>query len=156
MTEEKILNLISLAKKKNELLNQIILLTKNQGEEIEGEKYEDLNRTLWKKDSIIKKIDKLDASFLEIFYKLKKENSIDDINELNVDDYPQLKELKKETKEIMSNLLTISMLDGKNNEAIKIKLKKAEKDLKKIRLGKRAYKGYNYKMTESLLIDKKK
>lgn len=156
MTEEKILNLTSLAKEKNKLLNKVILLTKKQRREIEEENYEDLSEILSEKDRIIKKIDELDASFLDIFYKLKNENSIDDINELNVDDYPQLKELKKETKKIMSNLLTLSMLDEKNNEAIKIKLKKAEKDLRKIRLGKRAYRGYNYKMAESLLIDKKK
>lgn len=156
MTEERILKLISLAKEKNKLLDDIIHITKRQEEEIQRDRYEDLNKSLREKDNIIKKIDELDRSFLEVFHELKMENSIEDINQLSIEKYPSLRELKKEVKQIMSNLMALSLIDGKNTESVKAKLKEAKEDLKKVRLGKKAYKGYNYKMSESMLIDEKK
>ncbi|NLX62344.1 MAG: hypothetical protein GXZ06_07565 [Tissierellia bacterium] len=156
MTEEKILKLISLAKEKNKLLDNIIQITKRQEEEIQEERYEDLNKSLKEKDSIINKINKLDRVFLETFHSIKRENSIGDINELSVEEYPALKELKEEVKEIMSNLTALSIIDDRNTEAVKNKLKEAKQDLKRIRLGKKAYKGYNYTEANSILIDEKK
>ena len=72
MTEEKILKLISLAKEKNKLLDEIIHITGRQEEEIKEERFEDLNRTLREKDNIISKIDELDRDFIEIFYSIKR------------------------------------------------------------------------------------
>lgn len=156
MVEERILQLISLAKEKNRLLNDIIQVTKRQMEEIKEERYLDLDKSLTEKDSIIHKIDEIDRLFLENFFKLKKENSIEDINELSVKEYPDLKKLKEEVKSIMSNLLTLSLLDEKNTESVKTKLKETEEDLKKIRLGKKAIQGYGYKESQGMLIDRKK
>lgn len=156
MIEERILQLISLAKDKNRLLNDIIQVTKRQMEEIREERYLDLDKSLTEKDNIIRKIDEIDKLFLENFYILKKENSIDDINQLSVEEYPDLKELKEEVKSIMSNLMALSLLDDKNTEFVKSKLKEAKEDLKKVRLGKKALKGYNYKESQGILIDKKK
>jgi len=156
MTEEKILKLISLAKEKNKLLDEIIHITGRQEEEIKEERFEDLNRTLREKDNIISKIDELDRDFIEIFYSIKKEHSIGDINELSLEEYPSLKELKEEVKQIMSNLMALSIIDGRNTEAVKNKLNQAKKELKKIRLGRKAYKGYNYVEPNSILIDEKK
>jgi len=156
MIEERILQLISLAKDKNRLLNDIIQVTKRQMEEIREERYLDLDKSLTEKDNIIRKIDEVDKLFLENFYILKKENSIDDINQLSVEEYPDLKELKEEVKSIMSNLMALSLLDDKNTEFVKSKLKEAKEDLKKVRLGKKALKGYNYKESQGILIDKKK
>lgn len=156
MSEERILKLISLAKEKNKLLDNIIYITKRQMKEIQEDRYEDLNRSLSEKDNIIKKIDELDRSFLEIFHELKKDHSVDDINQLSVEEYPSLKELKGEVKEIMSNLTALSLMDEKNTESIKAKLKEAKGELKKVRVGRKAYKGYNYKAAESMLIDEKK
>ncbi|HHV47307.1 MAG TPA: hypothetical protein GXX53_10505 [Tissierellia bacterium] len=156
MNEERILQLISLAREKNKLLNDFISITKRQMEEIEGERYLDLDRSLTEKDKIIKKIDEIDKLFLENFYKFKQENSIEDINELSIEEYPKLKELKEEVKSIMSNLLAISLLDEKNTESVRSKLKEAREDLKRVRLGRKAMKVYNYKESQGILIDKKK
>jgi len=156
MNEERILQLISLAREKNKLLYDFISITKRQMEEIEGERYLDLDRSLTEKDKIIKKIDEIDKLFLENFYKFKQENSIEDINELSIEEYPKLKELKEEVKSIMSNLLAISLLDEKNTESVRSKLKEAREDLKRVRLGRKAMKVYNYKESQGILIDKKK
>jgi len=115
-----------------------------------------LDRSLTEKDKIIKKIDEIDKLFLENFYKFKQENSIEDINELSIEEYPKLKELKEEVKSIMSNLLAISLLDEKNTESVRSKLKEAREDLKRVRLGRKAMKVYNYKESQGILIDKKK
>ena len=56
----------------------------------------------------------------------------------------------------MSNLMALSIIDGRNTEAVKNKLNQAKKELKKIRLGRKAYKGYNYVEPNSILIDEKK
>ncbi len=156
MNEERILQLISLAREKNKLLYDFISITKRQMEEIEGERYLNLDRSLTEKDKIIKKIDEIDKLFLENFYKFKQENSIEDINELSIEEYPKLKELKEEVKSIMSNLLAISLLDEKNTESVRSKLKEAREDLKRVRLGRKAMKVYNYKESQGILIDKKK
>ena len=76
MTEEKILKLISLAKEKNKLLDNIIQITKRQEEEIQEERYEDLNKSLKEKDSIINKINKLDRVFLETFHSIKRKTPL--------------------------------------------------------------------------------
>lgn len=156
MTKERIDRLIDLSRQKNQLLNKMLEVTEKQAREIGKEDFNDLDLSIRSKDDIIKRIDKLDKSFLEIFSQIKKDHNIEDINMLDIDEYPNLKELKKEVKKLSSTLLTLSLLDKENNESIRRKLEKAQYNLKNIKKGRKAYKGYNYKAVESMLIDEKK
>lgn len=156
MTKKSIDQLISLTKKKKQLLDNIINITRTQTGQIEKENMEDLDMSLNKKDNIIKQIDKLDREFLEVFSQIKKTHSVEDINQLDIEEYPNLKELKEVVQEVASTLLAISMIDKENSHSIKEKLEKTKLELKNIKKGRKAYRGYNTKTTESMLIDEKK
>ena len=117
---------------------------------------EKLNEILDEKDNIIKEINKLDISFLSIFSRIKKDENIQDIDQLDIKKYPNLKELKKIVKEVSSTLIAISLIDEENNKSMKKKLEETKMEIRKIKDGKKAYKGYNTTITESILIDEKK
>jgi predicted RND superfamily exporter protein len=156
MTKELIDELISIVKEKNRLMNEMYETTKTQKEQIKKEDMNSLDSILDKKDHIIKEIDKLDISFMTIFSQIKKEEAIENINELDKDRYPNLRELKEIVKEISSSLMAISLLDEENNKNIKEKLEATKMELRRIKDGKKAYKGYNKTIAGSMLIDEKK
>lgn len=156
MTKTKISELISITKEKDQLLNDMCNITKKQMKAIEKEDMENLNKIMDEKDSLMKKIDKLDLSFITVFSEIKKKHSIENLDELSLKDYPNLKELKDMVKEVSSTLLTLSLMDDNNTQAMKERLEQAKRDLRKVKEGKKAYKGYNASMTGSMLIDEKK
>lgn len=156
MTKTKISKLISITKEKDQLLNDMCNITKKQMKAIEKEDMENLNKIMDEKDSLMKKIDKLDLSFITVFSEIKKKHSIENLDELSLKDYPNLKELKDMVKEVSSTLLTLSLMDDNNTQAMKERLEQAKRDLRKVKEGKKAYKGYNASMTGSMLIDEKK
>ena len=156
MSYEKIDKLIDITRKKNKLLKDMLILTEKQKEQIDKDSYEGINRSLDEKDRIMKEIDKLDMSFLEIYNEIKRENAIKDINHLDSKLYPNLKELKKAVEEVTTTLSAISLLDKENTRAMRDKLESAKKELSKIKIGKKAYKGYNFRLEESMMIDEKK
>ncbi|SHD76718.1 Putative FlgN family protein (fragment) [[Clostridium] ultunense Esp] len=117
---------------------------------------ENLNRIMDEKDSLMKKIDELDLSFITIFSQIKKEHSIEGIDELSLEEYPNLTKLKEVVKEVSSTLMTISLMDDKNTGAMKERLEQTKIELRKLKEGKKAYKGYNPSMNGSMLIDEKK
>lgn len=148
--------LISLSKEKNQLINEIYGFTKAQKQEIEKEDINNLNKILDEKDKLIKKINKIDIEFLNIFSQIKKEEGVENIYDLDVNKYPNLKDLKNIVTEISSTLMAISLLDEENNKNMKKRLEQVKLELKRVKEGQRAYKGYNVPMTDSILIDEKK
>ena len=156
MTKELIDELISISKEKSQLLVEMQKITKGQREEIKEEDMENLNEILDKKDYIIKEINKLDISFLTIFSQIKKNEDIQNIDEMDIEKYPSLEELKKAVKEVSSTLIAISLMDKENNNSMKAKLEETKMEIRKIKDGKKAYKGYNATIAESILIDEKK
>ena len=156
MTRELIDELISISKQKNQLLDKMCKFTKGQREEIKKENMENVDGILNKKDAIIEKINRLDVSFLTIFSQIKKDEGIEDIAELDINKYPNLRELKEIIRAISSSLMAISLLDEENNKIIKEKLEETKMELRRIKDGKKAYKGYNATITGSMLIDEKK
>ena len=156
MTKELIDKLISVTKEKKNLLENMYDITKKQMEEINKEEIVSLNEMVDQKDNIIKQIDKLDIEFLTTFSRIKKEHSIENIDELKVEKYPNLAELKETVKEISSTLMAISLLDEENSRIMKEKLKDIQVELRRINEGKKAYKGYNTTIIDSVLIDEKK
>ncbi|MCF6461258.1 flagellar protein FlgN [Clostridium sp. Cult3] len=156
MTKKKINELISLSQEKAKLLKDMHQFTIGQKEYIEKEDMEGLNQLLDKKDNIIKQIDRLDVSFLNIFSQIKKEEAIESVDELDIEKYPNLKELKEIVTEISSTLMALSLLDEENNKVMKQRLEETKMELKKVKEGQRAYKGYNHITTGSMMIDEEK
>lgn len=156
MTYEKIDKLVDITKEKNKLLQDMLSLTKKQKEAIEKEAYKDLGGILNIKDMLIEQINQLDRDFLVIFSEIKEEHNVNSIDQMDINLYPNLKDLKEAVKEVTSTLSALSLLDEENNRAIRKQLEETKKELTKIKSGQKAYKGYNYKLSESMLIDKKK
>lgn len=156
MTEKLIDELITITEKKRELLGQVYKFTKIQKKEIKKDQMEDLNMALDEKGKLIKDINELDVSFLTIFSQIKKEEDVENINDLDFKKYPNLKNLQKIIKEVAMGLEDISQIDSENNKVIKSKLEETKMDIRKIQNGKRAYKGYNNEMVGSILLDEKK
>ncbi len=156
MTKEKIDELISISEEKAKLLEDMRQYTIVQKEYIEEEDMDSLNENLDKIDDLIKQVDKLDLSFLNIFSQIKKDENVENIDELDLDKYPNLNKLKEIVTEISSTLMALSLLDKENNKNMKQKLESTKMELKKVKEGQRAYKGYNKSVTGSMMIDEKK
>lgn len=156
MTKEKIDELISISEEKAKLLENMRQYTIVQKEYIEEEDMDSLNENLDKIDDLIKQVDKLDLSFLNIFSQIKKDENVENIDELDLDKYPNLNKLKEIVTEISSTLMALSLLDKENNKNMKQKLESTKMELKKVKEGQRAYKGYNKSVTGSMMIDEKK
>lgn len=156
MTKEKIDELISISQEKAKLLEDMRQYAVAQREYIEKEDMDGLNQILDDMDNLIKRIDKLDLSFLNIFSQIKKDENVENIDELDLDKYPNLNKLKEIVTEISSTLMALSLLDKENNKNMKQKLESTKMELKKVKEGQRAYKGYNKSVTGSMMIDEKK
>lgn len=148
--------MIRISNEKLKLLNVILDLTKLEREYIDKEDMDKINGILDEKDNVINRIDKLNIQFLTCFSQLKKENNVNELDELEIEDYPNLKELKEVVIEIKSTFMAISLIDDENNKEMAKGLEKIKANLKSIKKGQKAYKGYNKTLNESILIDEKK
>lgn len=156
MTLDNIDKLISLSKEKKQLIDEMYNLTKTQKREIEKEDMDNLNNILDEKDKLIQKTNKIDVEFLTIFSQIKKDENIKNIDELDVELYPNLKALKEVVTEISSTLVAISLLDEENSKNIIEQIEETKMELKRVKEGQRAYKKYHKPIEGSILIDEKK
>lgn len=159
MGENEIINyLLRLSDAKLVLMKDLLKLTKEQGNILETEKDEILDKLIQQKQTIIDKIDLLDREFVEKYSLLKKELGIESLQELKGQRMLDLQELKKKVHEIVEVVETIRPLDQENTEKIKKNIAKAKHNLKTIKTGRKAVTGYNnpFMETSSIFIDKKK
>lgn len=156
MTKARIDSLIKLSEEKKDLLDSMYGFTKGQKSEIAEENMEGLNQILDEKDKIIERINRIDLDFLKVFSEIKEKEKIEDIGELDVDIYPSLKDLKKVIRNISSTLGALALLDEENSRNMKRQIENTKLELKRIKNGQRAYKGYNSPTDGSILIDERK
>ncbi|HHV38894.1 MAG TPA: flagellar protein FlgN [Tepidimicrobium sp.] len=156
MTRKQIDELITLAKKKSELFEEMYDITKVQLKSIEDGDMDSLNRILDEKDSIMKRVDGLNLSFLNIFSSIKEHNHIEDIYQLSVDRYPNLEELKEVVGKVTAQLEAIAALDDENHKNMKKSFENTKRELKRLKRGQKAYKGYNISFVDNMFIDEKK
>ena len=148
--------MIDLSMKKKEYLLEILELSKKQETIIEEDKLDELDNILKEKEKIMGKIDVLDSEFLTVYNNVKDEENIDSFENLPIERYENLKDLKAIVNEINNILNTLTILDKNNISKMKANLEKTQADLKNVKLGKRAYKGYGYGDVGSIFIDEKK
>ena len=102
------------------------------------------------------KVDGMDIEFLKLYDSLKVKEGIKTFEEIDVDKYNNIKDLKDIVRSINTTLRKISKVDKENTQNMKISINNVKLDIKNVKKGKRAYKGYNYENTDSMLIDEKK
>ncbi|EOD00379.1 flagellar protein FlgN [Caldisalinibacter kiritimatiensis] len=158
MTSELLKELISLSKDKQFHLKKILEITKKQQQVIEKSDTDRLQAYITKKQKEIDCIDKLDIKFTEIYERIKKNNNVTSLDELNTEYHPYLKELKDIVEEITNLLKNIQEIELENNKKIKREFQQVKEKLKNVKQGKKMVKGYSaYKKPKgSIFINQKK
>lgn len=122
-----LVELLSLADKKIEYLQEMIFAYNEQAKCIEEDRFEDIEQVLDNKDNLIKKIDEIDALFNE-----KKSD------ELLKDD-----SLKSKLVQIKDILMDIKSIDDRYEEDMKKSIEDSKKDLKETRKNQVAMQQYS-------------
>ena len=156
--EAYIERLLEITNGKYAYLQEMLKLTTEQANVVDGEHMERLEEILDSKQKIIEKVDKLDDEFEVYFHRLKTENGIKSLEELNVSDVKGLKELKASVSNVMGILKEMSELDKSNNSKAKEVMENIRNELKNISAAKKVNNAYGSTpvQTESYFIDKKK
>lgn len=156
MTKDDVARMIELSKEKKNLLAKILEYTNTQTAIIENDNMEELDHILMEKEKIMEEIDVLDKEFLSLYDLIKTVEGIESLEKIDKNKYTNIKALKEAVNDINTILTDISIIDRKNTAKMKSSIDKIKSDLKQVKEGKKAYKGYNYESTESILIDEKK
>lgn len=156
MTADRINKIIKLSQEKKILLIEILSLTKKQKDLIEEDNIDDLGIVLIDKENLMNKIDLLDKDFLSLYNSIKSDEGIDSLEKIDIRKFDNLKSLRDIVGEINKILDDISSIDRENKKNMKSNIDKVKLNIKQVKKGKKAYKGYNYETVESMLIDEKK
>lgn len=134
--------LIKISKAKKEYLNEMLLLTEEQGKIIELEDIDQLNRLIEEKQNRINEINSLDEQFQDSFSKIKTQLGVKDIGELLESRGEELRDLKEETAEILSIVKDIKILEKQNSLMLERQKKEVSKKLKEVKNNKAALNKY--------------
>ncbi|MDR7856878.1 flagellar export chaperone FlgN [Tissierella sp.] len=156
MTVTNINKVILLSKDKKKLLTDLLKLTKKQKDLIDNDNLDDLGIVLEDKENIMNKVDIIDKDFLGLYNTIKSEEGIDSFDKIDVRKFDNVKTLKDIVEDVNNILNEISALDNENTRKMKSNIDKIKLDIKQVKEGKKAYKGYNYESSVSMLIDEKK
>ncbi|GEM_PF-290539 len=156
--EAYIERLLEITNGKYAYLKEMLKLTTEQADVLDGDHMERLEEILDSKQKIIEKVDRLDDEFEVYFHRLKTESGIKSLEELNVSDIKGLKELKASVSNVMGILKEMSELDKSNNSRAKKALEDIRSEIKNISVAKKVNTAYGSTpvQTESYFIDKKK
>lgn len=150
------LNII--AEQKLKLFQELLNITILQKEDIESNEADNIEELIARKQQVIDSVDKLDKSFLEGYYQLKRKLNLEKPENINTAKYPELKTLKYCVEEIIKLSGRIMELENINREGLNGILDKVKNELKQINAGKRSIKAYEVPFTQQdgIYIDKKK
>lgn len=153
-----IIELLSLLDKKRKLFDSIMEITMEQKKDLEENDANNIELLVNRKQSVIDDIDKIDSFFSERFGLLKKQLNVNDLEELDVAEYPVLKDLKLKVAEITALAQKIMAIEQVNKEKLTGKLNDLKKEMKQLSVGKKSIKAYENPIINSdgIYIDKKK
>jgi len=156
--EAYIERLLEITDSKYACLQEMLKLTTEQANVLDGSQMEKLEEIIDSKQKIIEKVDKLDDEFQVYFHRLKTESGIKSLEELNVGEVKGLKELKASVSNVMGILKEMSELDKSNNSKAKKALEDIGNEIKNINVARKVNSAYGSTpvQTESYFIDKKK
>jgi hypothetical protein len=150
--------LIEISNKKQELLQNILALTKAQAGTINEDGIESLQKLIDEKQLVIDAINKLDEEFGVYFQRLKTTLKVTSLDQLNVSGIKGTKELKEVTEKIVKLITEISEIEKQNSEKGKKLLNQLGGEIRKINQGKKTNSAYSPPPMSipSYFIDKKK
>ncbi|QZY54289.1 flagellar export chaperone FlgN [Crassaminicella profunda] len=132
--------LINISKKKEKSLKELLVLTKKQEGFIKNGDLENLTVVIEQKQLIMEHINEIDISFLNHYNGLKKALNIASIEDIKIEKYPSLKELKLHIGNIMLLIKNMQKLDENNTIQLNIDFDKVKQDMKKLKTKKQTSK----------------
>lgn len=156
--EEIVSYLIRLSDGKLQLLNSMYELTLDQEKALKDNNIDMLDKVIVEKQELIRRIDVLDKEFLEKYETVKRGIGFDKLEEITEEPVIGFKSLQLKIKQILDVLEKIRVVDESNIKRVKLNVEESKKQLKSVRVGKKAYSQYNKKPMEgaSIFIDNKK
>lgn len=153
---DRVDRLISISNEKKSYLEEMLQLSKKQETIIKNDDLSKLDSVLNDRDLLMKTIDKLDLEFLEIYNDILASEKVENIYDIDVDKFTNIKDLKKVVGTIRDTLKEIDILDKNNMSNINKAFEEVQSNLKQIKTGQKLYKGYSMEVDNSILIDSKK
>ena len=157
-SREAISQLIKTSELKLNVLYELYELTKKQRKDIENKDDEYLLYTIEKKQEKIEEINELDKNFYITFLDLKKDLAIDSIDEIDIEKYDNVKLLKEVVRSILEVTQNIQKIDKLNVEDVSRELEVVKGEMKNLKSSVRATKSYGnmYNHSQGVFIDNKK
>ena len=133
MDEKGILEeLLQKSFEKEEALKRLLQLTTAQGHCIKEKDINGLNQAIEEKKKIMEEIDSIDVAFLSSYQALKKKLNVQSLEEIDLKQFPSLKDLKISIQRIMYLLKQIDMLDQKNRKQLEEDFETLKKEMKEV------------------------
>lgn len=132
----------ALLEQKKEALEAINKLTMAQQADIEKNQGENLSNFIDEKQLEIEKIQVIDEDFENTFEIFKSQLKIKTLDDIDIKDYPQFRDVKKVISEIMDLAKNIMELELKNKDRVSDIIEDLKKELKTVRLGQKSIKAY--------------
>ncbi|RCX14786.1 FlgN protein [Anaerobacterium chartisolvens] len=160
MTPEKYVDrLLELSSQKYKLLEEILLLTRQQAATIREDELKRLEDFIASKQEKIDSIDKIDEEFNVYFQRLKHQLKIKSLDQLKDHEIGGIRDLQAIVGKVMSIIAEISKLEKANGAQAQKLLSSLGDEIKKINQGKKMNSAYNPNpvfQPPSYFIDKKK
>lgn len=151
-------NIVKIAEAKKSKYRLLLINTNKQNEAIKNNNLDNIIKLIQDKQLLIEQVNKLDDEFIKLFNRIKQESDINDLAELNISKYPNLKRLKLIIEDIVKIGNKINIVENENNKILKQNItnfKRSFSALKKNSKKILAYYGHsNY--NKARYIDKKK
>ena len=133
MDEKGILEeLLQKSFEKEEALKRLLQLTTAQGHFIKEKDINGLNQAIEEKKKIMEEIDSIDVAFLSSYQALKKKLNVQSLEEIDLKQFPSLKDLKISIQRIMYLLKQIDMLVQKNRKQLEEDFETLKKEMKEV------------------------
>lgn len=142
--------MIQSLKKKNQILDAIILINQRQREELEDPLLDpdDFEKTVEEKSELIEKLDELDAGFQELFGKVKT-----DLNENRKMYQEEIAEMQGYIRKLTAKSADIQSQEARNKELMRQKFASVRKQVKEVRKSQKVVNQYYKNMMKTNFVD---
>lgn len=142
VAKSRIDELINLNYKKSDKLKKLYEVTKLQTGDISSNSLNSLLDHIKQKQDLMNDIDDIDKKFYENFQELKSDLSVKSIEDIDVQEYPEISSLKISVKELMNLIGEIDKQDKNNISNVNIEINKLKEDMKDIKTQSKVIKNY--------------
>jgi len=150
--------LVKLSDAKIQLLHTLLSLTNEQEMALKDNSIEGLNKVVNEKQDLMKRIDILDKEFLDKYETVKSYSILNEPSEDVLGNQNNgFRGLQEKIKVVLELVDKIRKVDESNMKLAKINMDESKKQLKSVRVGKKAYSSYSKKPMAgaSIFMDKK-